>query len=431
MDAERFLFSLSRFGIKLGLQPTISFTQKLGNPQDYFRSVHVGGSNGKGSTTTFIYRILQKKYTAGLYVSPHIRNFTERIVVSGEEISWNFIENFIKRNRTNINLNGNYVQLTFFEYTTAMAFQYFKDKNVEYAAIEVGMGGRLDSTNVITPELSVITSISMEHADKLGGNIDDIAREKGGIIKSERPVLLGRMPERAKAVLTKIAEGKKSRILDIEQTEISNIDFRLDGTSFKLKTDKDVYDVNLRALGNHQVINSTMAILAYEDIGNGISKEDAMAALASEGIPGRFEIRRTNPLIVLDGAHNSEAVRTLASNVKLYHIKNPLIVLGILRDKNSYNMLQQLSEISDRVIVTEPNERERRKTHDQLAREASFFFKDVEKFHKPESAIDAALAENTNVIITGSLYLVGEAEKILDRKFGPNSLPVESTEVNT
>jgi len=210
MDGEELLFSLSRFGIKLGLGPTAEFARMLGNPHESFRSIHVAGSNGKGSTATFLYRIFKRKYVTGLYTSPHLRRFTERIIVNDNEMPLDYLEKFVEQHNSIIDYNGEKTQLTFFEYTTNMAFDYFRKMGVEFASVEVGLGGRLDSTNIIEPDASVITSISLEHTDKLGGSIDAIAREKGGIIKKGKPVILGRVPEVAGEVLHRIAnEGFK------------------------------------------------------------------------------------------------------------------------------------------------------------------------------------------------------------------------------
>ncbi len=416
MEIEDYLFSLTRYGVKLGLEPTRQFASILGNPQDSYKTIHITGSNGKGSTSTFLYLILKKGYRTGLYTSPHLRNFTERIIVDDEEIDWKYIKKFVETYNSKIDLNGYEVQLTFFEYTTCMAFQYFKEKKVEYASVEVGLGGRLDSTNIITPEISIITSISLEHADKLGGNIEDIAREKGGIIKNGKPVVTGKMPDSAKRVIQKIATSRNSKVIEFDDHLVSNTNYSLKGTSYTLKGNNDSYDVKLKALGKHQVINSAIALLAYENIDTKISKEDALNAISERDIPGRFELRRLDPPLILDGAHNSEAMRNLSENIKLYNIKNPLIVLGVLRDKNSYNILQNLSEITDHIIVTEPNEEERKKSAEELKNEASLFFNDITVLPKPIDAVTLALRSKEPAVITGSLYLVGEAEKIIDKQ---------------
>ena len=429
MDGEKFLFSLSRFGIKLGLGPTTAFAKLLGDPQSRFRSIHVTGSNGKGSTTTYIYRILKRRYFAGLYTSPHLRRFSERIIVGDEEIPSTFVDEFVAKHKSIIEYNGEETQLTFFEYTTNMAFDFFSKKGVQFAAVEVGLGGRLDSTNILIPDVSVITSISLEHADKLGGSIEYIAREKGGIIKRDVPLVLGKVPDMANEILQGIAEQNRSPIRQVKDCSVRNLDYSLSGTRFELDTQSNKYDVELKALGEHQVSNSIAAILACESIKNPPDAAEILQGLKEDQIPGRFEVRRRDPLMILDGAHNSEASRVLSSNIKKYSINDPLIVLGVLRDKNSYNILQNLSEVADSVLITEPNEPERKKDSEDLEREAKLFFKDVEVQKVPARALDAAINSRRNTIVTGSLYLVGEMELLLDDKEKSVSLPVEEEEL--
>ena len=425
MDGEKYLFSLSRFGIKLGLGPTLDFAKQLGDPHKSFKSIHVAGSNGKGSTATFIYRILRRKYQAGLYTSPHLRRFSERILVNDEEIPTKFVNEFVGKHNSKIEYHGMETQLTFFEYTTNMAFDFFRSKGVQFASVEVGLGGRLDSTNIIDPEVSVITSLSLEHADKLGGSIEYIAKEKGGIIKRSKPVILGKVPETARQVILDIAKHSRSPVKEIVDYNARNIDLSLDGTSFSIKTDLDSYNVKLKALGDYQVNNSIAAILASESLEAPMNSQDILDGLQERQIPGRFEIRRRNPLMILDGAHNSEATRVLSSNIKKYAIKDPLIVMGVLRDKNSYNILQNLAEVSDSVLLTEPNEPERKKRVEDLKREARLFFKEVEIEDIPKKALDSAITSGRNVVITGSLYLVGEAEMLLDEREKSERVPVE------
>lgn len=429
MDGEKFLFSLSRFGIKLGLGPTNAFAKALGNPQDTYRSIHVAGSNGKGSVATFLYRIFRGKFVTGLYTSPHIRRFTERILVNDEEVSLDYIEKFVREHESRIDYNGHETQLTFFEYTTNMAFDYFRERGVQFALVEVGLGGRLDSTNIINPEVSVITSISLEHSDKLGGNLEYIAREKGGVIKRRKPVVLGKMPQSARRVLENIANERGSTVKEVENCVIRDPKLSLEGTSFTVETEMEKYDVKLSALGEHQISNSVASILAWEMIDERPLKDDMLRGLGENQMPGRFEIRRRDPLLILDGAHNSEAARSLSSNIRRFGIKNPLIVLGVLKDKNSYNILQNLSEISDSVIITEPNERERRKGTDELKREARLFFKEIDDHKLPRDALKSALDSKRDVVVTGSTYLVGEIELLLDAIEQAERVPVEVVDV--
>ncbi len=425
MDGEKFLFSLSRFGIKLGLGPTKAFASSLGDPQNSFRSVHVAGSNGKGSTATFIYRILKRRHLTGLYTSPHLRRFSERIIVNDNEIPLDYVDEFVRMHPSTIEFNGEKTQLTFFEYTTNMAFDYFRREGVQVAVVEVGLGGRLDSTNIIDPEVSVITSLSLEHADKLGGSLEYIAREKAGIIKKGKPVVIGKVPEIARNIFADIARRNESMVRRVEDCRIVNLNYSLEGTTFRVETGENGYDVKLKALGEHQVNNSVSAILACESLKVPPRTNDILDGLSEGQIPGRFEIRRREPLLIVDGAHNSEASRVLSSNIRRYSIRDPLIVLGVLKDKNSYNILQNLSEVADSVIITEPNEIERKKDSELLRKEAKLFFKDVEVQKQPLMALESAMSSERSTVVTGSLYLVGEVENLLDKMEITKKVPVE------
>jgi dihydrofolate synthase/folylpolyglutamate synthase len=425
MDGEKFLFSLSRFGIKLGLGPTKAFASSLGDPQNSFRSVHVAGSNGKGSTATFIYRILKRRHLTGLYTSPHLRRFSERIIVNDNEIPLDYVDEFVRMHPSTIEFNGEKTQLTFFEYTTNMAFDYFRREGVQFAVVEVGLGGRLDSTNIIDPEVSVITSLSLEHADKLGGSLEYIAREKAGIIKKGKPVVIGKVPEIARNIFADIARRNESMVKRVEDCRIGNLNYSLEGTTFRVETGENGYDVKLKALGEHQVNNSVSAILACEYLKDPPRTNDILDGLSEGQIPGRFEIRRREPLLIVDGAHNSEASRVLSSNIRRYSIRDPLIVLGVLKDKNSYNILQNLSEVADSVIITEPNEIERKKDSELLRKEAKLFFKDVEVQKQPLMALESAMSSERSTVVTGSLYLVGEVENLLDKMEITKKVPVE------
>ena len=216
MDLEtslKKLFSLHTFGIKLGLENTIGFLDHLGNPQQALKTIHIAGSNGKGSTSSFIASILQEfGYKSGLYTSPHFVKFNERVVINGKQIEDEFVSSFISSNENYIDEH----ELTFFEVTTAMAFQYFKDINVDYCIIETGLGGRLDSTNVLNPLAIVITSISLEHTNILGDTIEKIAAEKAAIIKDNSKVFFGRLNEEAAYVIERKCKETKSILYPIK-----------------------------------------------------------------------------------------------------------------------------------------------------------------------------------------------------------------------
>jgi len=203
------LYSLQKFGIKLGLQNIQNFLEYLGNPEKQFKSFHIAGTNGKGSTASFISSILiENNLKTGLYTSPHFVKFNERIRINGKEIEDEYIAKFVKENQNFIDEN----HLTFFEATTAMAFKYFTENKIDFAVIETGLGGRLDATNVVNPVASIITSISLEHTEMLGNSLKEIAFEKGGIIKNNSKVFIGRLPEEAEREIEKICKERNSKL---------------------------------------------------------------------------------------------------------------------------------------------------------------------------------------------------------------------------
>jgi dihydrofolate synthase/folylpolyglutamate synthase len=236
MDLE-FLYSLKREGVKLDLDIMREFAPRLGNPQDKFKSFHVAGTNAKGSVSSFIYNILRQKFSTGLYTSPHLVKFNERIVVDRDFITDEYMEDFMtKYLPIIIDLMKTRRNPTFFETTTLMAFDYFSNKKVQYGSIEVGLGGRLDSTNIIKPEVSVICNIGYDHFDRLGCTLDSIAYEKGGIIKEGRPVVLSDQKEEVVRTIRRISDLKNSRLFEVAKNSVArNIDEGIHGISFEVK----------------------------------------------------------------------------------------------------------------------------------------------------------------------------------------------------
>jgi folylpolyglutamate synthase/dihydrofolate synthase len=248
---EDFLYRLKREGIKLDLSVTEEFANLLGNPQNSFQSIHVAGTNGKGSVSAYIYNVLRQKYRTGLYTSPHLIDFNERIVSGKDVIPDSYIEKFLDAHKEKIEelsrINRN---PTFFEVTTLLAFCYFRDTACRYAAVEVGLGGRLDSTNIILPLISVITQIGFEHADKLGGSLTAISYEKGGIIKSGIPVVLGDNKPEVVRTITSIAQRRNSRLLTVEaDTKTTELDMSIEGNSFTLETPANTYRIKSPLIG--------------------------------------------------------------------------------------------------------------------------------------------------------------------------------------
>jgi len=264
-QAVDFLFSLEKFGIKLGLENTYSLMRKLGNPHLKFSSIHVAGTNGKGSCCAMLYSILKTAgYSCGLYTSPHLIDFRERVRAGDSLIEKNYLTDFVSDLKEEI-LKKKY---TFFEVTTALAFSYFADKKIELAVVETGLGGRLDSTNILKPEVSVITNIGLEHTDRLGKTLKEIAWEKGGIVKDHVPTVTSIDKPTPFKVISSLCRQKKSELFSVFKDSKWVIKkSSIEGIEFSLKTRMDTYSgLRLNLAGEHQVRNAACAILAIENL---------------------------------------------------------------------------------------------------------------------------------------------------------------------
>ena len=327
------MFGLQRFGIKLGLTTIRNILNGLGNPQNRFNCIHLAGTNGKGSVASFLASILYRSgYKTGLYTSPHLVRFNERIQVNNHPIS---NENVVESYHAVKRVHHGDREPTFFEFSTAMALYEFDRQKVDWAIIETGMGGRLDATNVIKPQLSIITNISLEHRDYLGNTISQIAAEKAGIIKKRTPVVTGIHQKNALTVVQQLA-GKKSAPL-----------FRL-GKDFRVRRQRfggfSYYGIgavwhNLQTglIGDHQIDNAALALASCDLLNKNnarISPQSIQQGLIKAHWPGRLGMVSTDPYILLDGAHNLMAARNLArflsTNLAGRHI---ILVIGILDDK--------------------------------------------------------------------------------------------------
>ena len=303
---------------KEDLSNTLKLVDHLNDPQQKFKSIHVAGTNGKGSTSHMIAAILQEAgYKVGLYTSPHLKDFRERIKINGKEISKQFVIGFIKRNKEFFETNS----LSFFEMTVGMAFDYFAKHKVDIAIIEVGLGGRLDSTNVIIPELSVITNIGLDHTQFLGDNLKAIAKEKAGIIKPNTPLVIGEIQKETKQIFIEIAKKNNAEIYFAEE-EI-----------------KELFESDLK--GNYQKKNIKTAIQAINCLDQKalkVSNKNIVSGLLNvvknTGLLGRWHILNERPKIICDTAHNREGLEIVMNQVRNERFKNLHIVLGFVNDKD-------------------------------------------------------------------------------------------------
>jgi dihydrofolate synthase/folylpolyglutamate synthase len=411
------MYGLRRFGIILGLETTRSILSALGNPQNNFCSIHVAGTNGKGSVAAALSSILQESgYRVGLYTSPHLIRFNERICINNRQISDDaVVKSYCAVQKAH---HGNRAP-TFFELTTAMALYEFGRQALDWAVIETGMGGRLDATNVIHPAISIITNVSMEHRDYLGNTLARITREKAGIIKQATPVVTAITQKQAKSVIQRIA-GEKSAPLYMLGKNFKVRRQRSGGFSY-YGIQNTWHNMHSALLGNYQVENAALAIAACELLNKdktAISQKSIRNGLKKTRWPGRLEIVSEHPLIILDGAHNLIAARKLAKFLADNFAQRPItLVVGILDDKPYKAMLKSLLPVCSRVIITRAKT-ERALDTQRLFETAKKMLSDVTIVSDVAQAFKQAVVAtgfNEVVCIAGSLYVVGEAKAAIEK----------------
>jgi dihydrofolate synthase/folylpolyglutamate synthase len=421
MDLE-FLYSLKREGVKLDLDIMREFAPRLGNPQNKFRSFHIAGTNAKGSVSSFIYNVLRQRFSTGLYTSPHLVKFNERIVVDKDFISNEYMESFMtKYLPVIVDLMKTKRNPTFFETTTLMAFDYFSTRKVDFGSIEVGLGGRLDSTNIIDPEVSVICNIGYDHFDRLGCTLDSIAYEKGGIIKKGRPVVLADQKEEVVKTIRRISDLKSSRLFEVSKNSIAeNVKQGIDGISFELKGMNDSYYIESRMLGLHQVKNIQTAVLAAEVSGvDRIGREEIEKGIREALWPARMEIVSREPFVLIDCAHNPPAARALVTAYQKIFKEKTAVLLGMLNDKDWYTFAHTISEIADEVVFTRPDEPERSLEPQEFSKYCGSFFKKSRIIADIGEAYEYMIQHYDRILVTGSIYLVGKIKEITGSSLYP------------
>ncbi len=396
----------------------------LGSPHRKFPVVHVAGTKGKGSTSAMIAGVLQDAgYKVGLYTSPHMIDFTERIQIDRVPVSHEDLVCLVDKLKPAVE---QIEQLTTFELTTAAGFLYFAQKNVDIAVVEVGLGGRLDSTNVVDPLISVVTSLSMDHMNVLGDTLEKIAFEKGGIIKPGRPVIIAAQKPEAILVLKQIAEERQSPVTLVEEKyAVKQISHSLAGQEFQIYHNESpgipsIYTlIQLPLLGQHQVQNAATAFAALEtlqDLRWTVTLENIQHGFSQIAWPGRFEKLRKEPLVIIDSAHNLDSAEKLAQTVRDYLPGRPLTLLfGASEDKDVAGMFKVLAPIAERIIVTQ-SFHPRSFDPTQLAEIAREYFAVVDMIPKLESALDLALkqiARGDVLLITGSIFVAAGARQYL------------------
>lgn len=406
--------------IKKDLTNTRALCEKIGNPQHQFKTIHVAGTNGKGSVSHMLAAILrQNGYNTGLYTSPHLYDFRERIKVNGNMITEEFVTRFTEKMRSAIEE----IQPSFFEITVAMAFEYFATQKVDVAVIETGLGGRLDSTNIIVPEVAVITNIGMDHMNILGDSIEEIAREKAGIIKKDTPVVIGESDPRTTTIFTETAAGKNAPIVFADR-EMYNDNFRqghylLEADILNNRQEKTTYHLDLP--GIYQVKNLITVLATVKELqktGWKIQGNETKTALASvkklTGFHGRWEVIHEHPMVVLDVGHNKDGIKQVSEQIELTDYHRLHIIIGMVKDKDVSAVI------------------------DLLPREASYYFTKAQipralpeealaalahqkgysgtAYPDVNSALRAALTradKKDMILICGSVFIIAEVNKKL------------------
>lgn len=401
---------------KKDLTNTLQLCDFIGNPQRRFKTIHIAGTNGKGSTSHMLAAILQTAgFKTGLYTSPHLRDFRERFRVDGAMIEEDFVVDFTRRIQPAIDS----IEPSFFEITVAMTFDYFAQKGVDIAVIETGLGGRLDSTNVITPELSVITNIGWDHMNLLGDTLEQIAFEKAGIIKPGVPVIVGETATATRKVFEEVAAQQQSPLFFADQLRYV-ADWKYEHHELQVQVARNGHDeripYRLDLPGYYQTKNLVTvleAVYQLQQQGWRLPLEAVQAALHQvkklTGLHGRWEIIHHNPAVVLDVGHNEDGMRQIISQIELTNYQHLHIVIGMVKDKEVEKVLQQLPKEATYYFTKAPIPRAL--PEEQLAAQAAALDLHGHSYADVNTALKAALYKahkNDLIVVCGSVFVVGE-----------------------
>ncbi|MCI0473232.1 MAG: bifunctional folylpolyglutamate synthase/dihydrofolate synthase [Ignavibacteria bacterium] len=418
-----YLFGLERVGIKYDLNNIRKLTALLGNPERKFKSVHIAGTNGKGSVASILSSFLTESgIKNGLYTSPHIVDFRERIRVNGKMIPEKYVMDFTEKIFSYIEK----IKPSFFEVTTAMAFKYFADMKAEFAVIECGLGGRLDSTNIIRPEVSVITGISKDHSEYLGNTLKSITYEKAGIVKPCIPCVIGKLSKYIRKIVSETCVKKSSKLVDSSKYivevrkmtgesvyfDFGNEDFRFKGLTLPLTGNYQVHNLKtffgiLGQLVKKQNLIVTQKILnkAFRNLNK------------NTGFRCRFQIIQKNPYIICDVSHNSEGIKNMRENLKNLKFRRLIVIFGMMKDKEYAKCIKELENLGDYLILTKPDYK-RAENPDELyahiKRKANAVVS--ENVRDAFGLAGKITLKNDLIVITGSFFMVSDFLKFYNAK---------------
>ena len=399
---------------------------RIGSPHLKARSVHIAGTNGKGSTAAMMASVLTASgYITGLYTSPHLHTWRERIRVDGQLISETELVTLVERLRPEVeavNQRATYGRLTTFELLTALAFAYFAAERADFQVLEVGMGGKFDATNVISPEVSIITSISLDHTEVLGNSLAEITAEKAGIIKPGSVVVTYPQPDEAARVIEESCLSAGVQLVRVG-SEVIWQSLGFDFSQQRLRVDgiSGSYEISIPLLGQHQLANTATAVAALEVLaekGLNISRDSITNGLAQVSWPGRLQVLRRRPFIVVDGAHNPDAAQRLRESLERYFdFDQAILVIGASDDKDIAGIAKQLVPLFNKVIVTRSHHPRPMAPATVIAEFAKHGV-EAQVVDNIPSALSQALAlvgERDLICVTGSLFVVAEAIEQINR----------------
>lgn len=413
----------SRMGakaFKADLKNTLALCSFLNNPQDKIKTIHIAGTNGKGSVSHMLSAVFMKNgYKTGLYTSPHLQDFRERIKLDGKMIPQQFVIDFLEKIKT----IAEEIQPSFFELTFAMSLDYFASQKVEIAIIETGLGGRLDSTNIITPLLSIITNISMDHMDILGDTKEKIAYEKAGIIKTKVPVIIGESISETKIVFEKKAEETHSPIFFAKDFyKVNQVNYQTNRLEVKIYSEKEKKEKKfyLDLNGMYQQKNLVTVLSALDILkSHFFLKEEKIKEAFSQvkkltNFHGRWEVIHQNPLVVLDVAHNEDGIRQVVQQISQSNFQQLHIVIGMVKDKDPHKILTQLPKNAQYYFTQA--QMPRALNSFELKEKASHYQLTGNAYDSVNEALNAALKKLSSqdmLLIFGSVFIVGEVDESL------------------
>lgn len=396
------IYSLPKLHPKNDLSYIRRILKQLNNPQDSFKTIHVTGTNGKGSTSYYLSNLLQKAgQKTGLFVSPYIYEFNERIQLNGKNISNNDLIKTANEIETAIEIlkkdDPNFSLVTF-EYEVALAFQFFAQENCDYAVIEVGIGGEHDKTNVIIPEVSVITTIGLDHEKIIGPTLKDIAEEKSGVIKSNKPVVLGNVPQNVLEILLNKAQSENSKSFLLGR----DFQIKIMPDVIEYQDSKNLYNFALRPLVEAYDIG--VAVQAIQLLQLDLDRKKIEEAINETRIPGRYDVIQTSPEIIVDGAHNLQAMENLLNLVRKKKKGQIYVLLGMMKDKDLGPVTKLFKD--EKVTLTRIDY-PRAARLENFPKEAQKEFKYKENFEEAYTSLKNKLQADDMLLVTGSFYLVG------------------------